>query len=597
MVARIPRSRPCCRRGLAVDARGSTLALFAAFAFPLLGLAGTGVDLGRAYMVRARLQSAADAAALAAVRTEQIYPGSANRAGPRTAKAIDAMIAANLPVGYMGTPKSASTFTVSRANEEVTVDLSALVTVPTSVMRMFGYGAVPVRVTARAVGGRTLPHAVETLLVLDNTGSMDANGGMVALRQSVSDFLDVVFGTRETRKNFAIGVLPYSVMVNVGRLLPQAMVEPLAGFTDRPANDPAGWKGCVFADPTRRDLSSDTNMIDSGAWDMGKGLPGEDSMARVRPFIYPPLPVRSFRRQDNRYRLPGSDADARSLANYPPMRAALVRHYGANICHDGSDGRLPRDCAAPGAIVDPALIAGYAGWPAARPYRSDVKPIDGDGVLVSSPNYLCPSEALPISYGHTKSRLKAYVETENQPLFNIGTWHNPAMTWGYRLLARDDVFPRSRPSDIGLRRVLIFMTDGNFDSVDEGSTNPNRGGGHGSFQRDTAYTAYQSYADKLLVDRDWPSGNAGTQAARAAHRDATALRFAKTCQAMKQEGIEIYTITFAISAGSEADMTRRMFKRCASDPNTHFFETQDAGELRAAFSTIGAELVDLHLVK
>jgi hypothetical protein len=76
-----------------------------------------------------------------------------------------------------------------------------------------------------------------------------------------------------------------------------------------------------------------------------------------------------------------------------------------------------------------------------------------------------------------------------------------------------------------------------------------------------------------------------------------ALRFAKTCQAMKSEGIEIYTITFAISNNAEGDATREMFRRCATDRNTHFFETRQASDLRAAFTTIAADLVDVHLEK
>lgn len=584
-----------CVRSLSDDKRGSTLAFLAAAIVPLTAFIGVGVDLGRAYMVSTRLQSAVDAAALAAVRSEQVYPGFGTNAGPRTQQTVNALLAANLTPGFMGITSRSSSVSIRRSGEEITVEVSGSATLPTVVMPMFGITAIPIRNTATAVAGRTLPTAVEAMLVLDNTGSMDANGGMLALRQSVGDFLDIVYGDRETRPNFAIGMLPYSVIVNVGRLLPPTMVEQVPGFTDRAATDPGGWKGCVYADKTRRNLTSDINSIDPNAFDMGKQLPGEDGMGRVNPSIYPPLQVRSFRRQDNRYRFWGTDAEIRAVANYQPMRTALVRQYGTKICRDPAGNAT--DCTAPGASVDPTLISGYASWPNPRLYRSDVKPIDGDGVVVASPNYVCPSEALPISYAHTKSRLKSYVANENQPLFNIGTWHSQAMTWAYRLLARDDVFRRNRPSDLGLRRVVVFMTDGNFDSNDEGSTVSGRGQGLKDFQRDTAYSGYGSYADRIVIDQEWSPGSSGTAAARAAHRDAMATRFLKTCQAMKREGIEIYTITFAILPGAEANMTRQMFKTCATDPNTHFFETDNAGDLRTAFTTIAAELVDLHLVK
>lgn len=595
-MARSTKDRLAARLRSFSDDRGSTLVFVASAMIPLMAFVGVGVDLGRAYMVSSRLQSAVDAAALAAVRTEQVHPGAGSAPGPRTQGTIDALIAANVAPGYMGITRRWTDFTVKRSGEEITVALTGNALVPTIVMKMFGVDMVPVRTTATAVAGRTLPTAVEALLVLDNTGSMDSNGGMVALRQSVNDFLDVVYGEKETRENFAIGMLPYATFVNVGRLLPSTMIEPLPGYTDRPASDPYGWKGCVFADRTRRDLSSNTGVIDSNTFDMGKTLPGEGGMAKISPSIYPPLQVRSFHRQDNRYRIGATAQDGLTIANYAPMRTALVRQYGSNICVAGAT-RQPVDCSTPGAMVDPSLIEGYDKWPSAKLYRSDVRQSDAHGVVVSSPNYVCPSEALPVSYSHTKSRLRDYVAQQNQPIFNIGTWHNVAMTWGYRLMAREDVFKRARPSQLGLRRVVVFMTDGNFDSVDDGSTVTNRPAGMNAFQRDTAYTAYLSYADKLLVNQDWSKGNSGTASARAAHRDRVALRFAKTCQAMKQEGIEIYTIAFAIAEGDEAEMARQLFRACASDPNTHFFETNDAGELRTAFTTIGAELVDLHLVK
>jgi hypothetical protein len=85
--------------------------------------------------------------------------------------------------------------------------------------------------------------------------------------------------------------------------------------------------------------------------------------------------------------------------------------------------------------------------------------------------------------------------------------------------------------------------------------------------------------------------------ARAAHRDKLALRFAKTCQTAKNEGIEIYTITFAIASGAEGDATREMFKKCSTNRNTHFFETRNPSDLRIAFTTIAADLIDLHLAK
>mgnify|MGYP002780425708 FL=1 len=568
--------------------------MIASATVPLAGFVGIGIDLGRAYMTSSRLQSSVDTATLAAVRMEQLYPGSGSSAGPKTLTTVNQYLAANMPPGYIGAIRNTPAVSVARNGDEITVTVTVDGNVPTTLMQIFGVQTVPVRATAQAVAGRTLPTAVEAMLVLDVTGSMDSNGGMTALKASMTDFLDVVYGNNQTRRNFGIGVLPYNVIVNVGRLPGMSpYVQQVQGYTDRPATSGYGWKGCVFADATQRTLSSDLNTIDAGTFDMGKTMPGENGMALIEPAIYPPMWVRSFHRQDNRYRLSDVPADAESIANYAPMRTALIRQYGDNICRNPGGADIA--CSSnPNARVAPDRLPDYANWQTPIVYNSTVKPSNADGVVTRSPSYVCPSEALPISYSRTKSELNAYKDNL-QPLFNIGTWHVPAMTWAYRLLARDTIFTRARPDDVGLRRTVIFMTDGNFDSNDVGSTVTGRGNGYNDFERDTAYTAYKSYADRLVVDQWWNSG--GTASARAAHRDAMARRFAKTCQAMKNEGIEIYTITFAIAAGTEGDNAREMFRQCSTNRNTHFFETRNSGDLRLAFTTIAADLIDLHLNK
>ena len=51
---------------LAHDTGGNTLALVAAAILPLLAIVGSGVDMGRAYVVQTRLQQACDSGVLAA---------------------------------------------------------------------------------------------------------------------------------------------------------------------------------------------------------------------------------------------------------------------------------------------------------------------------------------------------------------------------------------------------------------------------------------------------------------------------------------------------------------------------------------------------
>ena len=53
-------------RNLLTDTKGNTLAIFAAALVPLVAMIGSGLDLSFAYMAKAKLQNACDAAVLAA---------------------------------------------------------------------------------------------------------------------------------------------------------------------------------------------------------------------------------------------------------------------------------------------------------------------------------------------------------------------------------------------------------------------------------------------------------------------------------------------------------------------------------------------------
>lgn len=594
------RSRRFC--SLLRDNGGSAYVILVSALIPILSLVGGAADLGAAYMADARLQSAVDAATLAGVRAKQLDPDGAND-NEKTKAAIISYLNANMAADYIGMSRAAPVISVTTSGRTIRVSTTASATVPTTLLKLVNITTLPISATASAEAGEQLPEAVETMLVLDYTGSMysDIAGGpdrIGALRTAMSGFLDVIYGKNEdTRADFGLGVIPYNFNVNVGRLLPNSMVEQVPGFTDKAATNAYGWKGCVFADPTKKGLTNDTT-IDTGTFDMGKVLPGESGMPAIKPFIYPPTRVDSFQKIQNFYKFSADASEAFSIANYSPMRTALVRQYGDNICTVSQTDTTAKQCSAGGVVYPNNLRAGsdailtnedstgksYAGksyedWAVPTVYNKDTK---GNHFLAQSPNYVCPNEALPIQYGRTKTALKKYINTDNNPIYNVGTWHNQAMTWAYRLLERDDKFARSRPTGRPVRKVVIFMTDGNFASEDFGTVNHS-----GTSMKASAYTGYMSYEDKLVTDTMTED----------AHIVELTKRFSKTCAAMKTDGIVIYTIAFALDNGAQGNATREMFRNCASNRNTHFFSAASGTELNNAFVTIGAELVDLHLTQ
>lgn len=123
-----------------VDERGSALILVALALTVLVGFAGLAVDAGRLYIERQRLQTIADAAALAGARQ---LPDSRQQA----ATTALAMVRANQP-----TPLTTETADVAADNLAVTVRLAR--PVPLTLIRLLGLTDVQVGVTATAQVGK-----------------------------------------------------------------------------------------------------------------------------------------------------------------------------------------------------------------------------------------------------------------------------------------------------------------------------------------------------------------------------------------------------------------------------------------------------------
>lgn len=201
---------------LARDSRGNTLAIVGAALIPLAAMIGSGVDMSRAYMAKTRLQTACDAAALAGRRVMQNDTLDSNV----TAEAVR-FFNYNFNQGQYGT--TAFTPTVTRP-ESGKIRVAANTTIPTTVMRMFGYTSLPLNVTCDAQLSFV---NTDVMLVLDTTGSMDntINGTkkIVGLRDAVMALYDTLEPIQTQLQangmRLRYGVVPYSTTVNVGALI------------------------------------------------------------------------------------------------------------------------------------------------------------------------------------------------------------------------------------------------------------------------------------------------------------------------------------------------------------------------------------------
>lgn len=235
---------------------------------------------------------------------------------------------------------------------------------------------------------------------------------------------------------------------------------------------------------------------------------------------------------------------------------------------DGSDA-LPTSAAFTSYFYAPTTRTQDNNWPTILPelWRRN----DGRG-----PNLGCGPEITPLT------PLRSTLDTA---IGNMGAWHrggttgNLGLSWGWRTISPTwrgwwgGETPATHPLDYDtdfMDKVVVVLTDGQNQFYDHDSS-----GGPGS-----DYTAY-GRLEELGV------------ATLGQGRNILDARMAVTCEAMKDEGIRIYSITFGPSPDAAA---QTLFRNCANTPAMYFHAPSNE-DLAAAFQAIGGELANLRIVE
>jgi len=223
------------------DKRGNVIAIAAAALIPLAGLIGGGVDMSRLYLTKTRLQQACDAGALAGRKA--MGSGSWTEDGATTSEGrAEELFRANFQDGAYGTDLLSQSFT----EDDGEVTGAAVVSVPMTIMKIFGVTERTMTVTCTAK--MEIPNT-DVMFVLDVTGSMNCptgssscsnNGNVPAygaritgLKSAVKCFYEALLRVNTTENcgndptattysgtaQIRMGFVPYSVNVNVGKLL------------------------------------------------------------------------------------------------------------------------------------------------------------------------------------------------------------------------------------------------------------------------------------------------------------------------------------------------------------------------------------------
>ncbi|MDD9899593.1 MAG: VWA domain-containing protein [Alphaproteobacteria bacterium] len=135
------------------------------------------------------------------------------------------------------------------------------------------------------------------------------------------------------------------------------------------------------------------------------------------------------------------------------------------------------------------------------------------------------------------------------------TYTNVGAAWGYHLITPTEPFTEGVPlDDDEWSRTIIIMTDG------DNNTN-------------NTYSAYGS--NPGLNDSDLDD------------------KLVDVCTNIKNDNIQIYTITFGSGVGSS---TQNLMRECASE-DTKYYHSSSGDDLEDAFENIASQLSQLHIVK
>lgn len=137
------------------------------------------------------------------------------------------------------------------------------------------------------------------------------------------------------------------------------------------------------------------------------------------------------------------------------------------------------------------------------------------------------------------------------------TLGNIGMVWGYRMISPE--FPFEEGSDWDneyWRKAVILMTDGDN-------------------TRDSQYSAYWRARNNEVNVTDYNQ------------------RMVETCQALKDRGVRVYTVTFTSGISQN---TKNFYRNCATD-STYYYDAPSQEELKRAFRSISSELANLHITQ
>ena len=278
---------PACRRLLSANS-GNVALTFALALVTLVGAVGVAVDFSRANDVKAQMQTALDAVAL------MLSKEAAKDSNKQLQDSASKYFLANFDPPGASNIKVDANYSNSNGTALV-VDASA--DIPTTISNILGLKKFTITASSSVKWGNT---RLRVALVLDNTGSMAANGKMTALKTATKNLLSQLSSAAQNNGDVYVSIIPFNKDINVDSknkgknwidwtdwdskngtckdtTYPDVVSCTAAGSKWTPNNHNT-WNGCVAdrGDPTGPNTKNyDANVVAPNKKDPARQFPAE----------------------------------------------------------------------------------------------------------------------------------------------------------------------------------------------------------------------------------------------------------------------------------------------------------------------------------
>lgn len=606
--------------------RGNVAMMFAA-ALPVLMMISLGaVDIHQASKVKAHLQDALDAAALAAARSKYTDDVNLNRIGLAALKA-------NMPAYFHEGSEDTASFTLD--NNKIVADARVNVKVLVANIVLPPYGKLmddylPVGSQSEVLRAS---RNVEVAMVLDTTGSMDDSIG--DLHAAALELVGIVVQEQQEPFYSRVALAPYAwaVKLDADKTAPHGALANEARGTLRKgtAISGAGWL------ETAKSISTVSRAKPAEVRSDGHGLETGDrvrindvsNITSLNGRLYSVTKV-----DDNRFTLTGSDTSGQS--------------------RNGSGGTFQKcivsDCSVVFTSVNHGLTSGeyaYITGVTGLGRKSSSYTRINNGHFVSTrvdadrfsigllgANYndytsggtaYCASQGCEyFVFNNTEggiSRLPATNCVSERTGAEAYTDAAPSTARVGRVYSTtcssEPIMPLTSSRDDLTTRINALKPDGNtagqigigwgwylvsphFGSIFSGEGRP---ADYDSSKTLKAVVIMTDGEFNAPYCRDVAADTGGQSSSRincAATNGSPFQQSVQMCNAMKAQGIVVYTVGFNLKAGrggAGVDTAVEVMEACATSEDKHFFQANSGTDLKDAFKAIGRDITRLRIAR